>query len=260
MAINIQAKQDVSYLFSSLTTNSSSSSSSILGSSWLSDYASIKNGSYGKLMKAYFAMDSEDSSETSDTSSKKATETTEESKSYAKLQTTSDALKESADALLEKGEKSVFALKEVTSKDESGVETTTEEYDMEGIYKAVNSFVSNYNSVMEAAASSDDERVNGRVEIMANESMLNYKSLNAIGISLNEDGTLALDKETFMKADVSKVENLFQGAGSYGYKVSSHASLINYAADHAASESSSYTASGNYSTLFSSGNLFESWF
>ena len=50
MSINIQAKTDVSYLFSSL----GSGASGVAGSNFLSDYASIKNGSYAKLMKAYY--------------------------------------------------------------------------------------------------------------------------------------------------------------------------------------------------------------
>ena len=50
MSINIQAKTNYSFLFSGL----SSSASNALSGNWLADYASIKNGSYGKLMKAYY--------------------------------------------------------------------------------------------------------------------------------------------------------------------------------------------------------------
>ena len=57
MSINIQAKTNYSFLFSGL----SSSASNALSGNWLADYASIKNGSYGKLMKAYYAKDSGDS-------------------------------------------------------------------------------------------------------------------------------------------------------------------------------------------------------
>ena len=53
MSINIQAKTNYSFLFSGL----SSSASNALSGNWLADYASIKNGSYGKLMKAYYAKD-----------------------------------------------------------------------------------------------------------------------------------------------------------------------------------------------------------
>ena len=49
--MNIHEKQDVSFLFGSL----GSGAASVAGSNFLSDYAAIKNGSYGKLMKAYYA-------------------------------------------------------------------------------------------------------------------------------------------------------------------------------------------------------------
>ena len=48
MSINIQAKPDMSFLLSSL----GSGAAGVAVSNFLSDYASIKNGSYGKLMKA----------------------------------------------------------------------------------------------------------------------------------------------------------------------------------------------------------------
>ena len=86
MAINIQMKQDVSYLFSGLNNNNTSG---ILGSDFLSQYASIKNGSYSRLMRAYF---SECSSDEEKATTDKEISAAEETKSYAKVQTTSDAL------------------------------------------------------------------------------------------------------------------------------------------------------------------------
>ena len=51
MNINVRARTDVSFLFSSL----GSGAAGVGGSNFLSDYASIKNGSYAKLMKAYYS-------------------------------------------------------------------------------------------------------------------------------------------------------------------------------------------------------------
>lgn len=78
MSINIRANTDYSMLFSSLSTkqnisanflgntgNMSDLTSSVLGGSKnsgginLGDYASIKNGSYRKLLKSYFNMKNE---------------------------------------------------------------------------------------------------------------------------------------------------------------------------------------------------------
>ena len=226
MSINIQAKTNYSFLFSGL----SSSASNALSGNWLADYASIKNGSYGKLMKAYYAKDSGDSKTAASTITKKDTATDTAKKALAKVETTTDALKESADALLATGKKDLFTQKDITTKDENGVESTTKGYDTDAIYSAVNSLVS-------------DTTVNNRTESLGNTTIANSKQLAKIGITMKNDGTLSLDKDTFMKADMSTVKSLFQGNGSYGYRVSAQSSMINFAADHASTRSSLYTGS-----------------
>lgn len=255
MSINIQAKADVSYLFSSL----GSGAAGVANSNFLSDYASIKNGSYAKLMKAYYSECAGDSVKSVVKSNKTASTamTSEESRAYAKVQTNSDALKEAADALLSK---SLFEKKDITTTDENGAETTVKGYDADAIYKAVNSFVTSYNSVISATGETDNSTVARRVTNMTNETASNQKALSNMGISVNKDGTLSLDKDTFMKADMTKVKSLFNGSGSYGYQVSAQASLINYAADNAISKGSSYSVNGSYSYGFSNGNLFNTYF
>lgn len=255
MSINIQAKADVSFLFSSL----GSGASGVAGSNFLSDYASIKNGSYAKLMKAYYSESSSDSVKSVAKKNNMVSRalSSEESKAYAKVQKETDALKEAADALLGK---SLFEKKDITTKDENGVENTVQDYDKNAIYKAVNDFVSNYNSVLKAVEDTDNSTVERRVASMTNGTVSHEKSLSRIGISVNVDGTLSLDKDAFMKADMSKVKSLFNGNGSYGYQVSAQASLINYAADHAASRGSAYGVNGSYSSSFNNGNLFNNYF
>ena len=88
MSINIQAKTNYSFLFSGL----SSSASNALSGNWLADYASIKNGSYGKLMKAYYAKDSGDSKTAASPITMKDTATATAKKALAKVETTTDAL------------------------------------------------------------------------------------------------------------------------------------------------------------------------
>lgn len=257
MSVNIQVKQDFSYLFSSL----GSGAAGVSGSNFLSDYASIKNGSYAKLMKAYYGGNTNDSVNAiakKQSSSSKLTEA--ESKEYAQVQTASDALKDSADALLATGSKSLFKQIDITTKDEDGNETTEKGYDVESIYNAVNNFVKNYNSVINAAGETDSSTVLRRTANMLNSTTAHLKSLLAIGISVNADSTLSIDKDAFMKADMNKVKSLFNGNGSYAYNVSAQASLINYAADRELSRGTSYTFNGSYSANFSNGNLFSSYF
>lgn len=257
MSINIQAKSDVSYLFSSL----GSGAAGVAGSNLLADYASIKNGSYAKLMKAYYSENASDTVKSVAKSSKDSVSgnylSKEESGKYAQVQTTSDALKEAADALLDK---SLFEQKAVTVKNDDRTETVSKAYDTEKIYKAVDSFVSNYNSVVKAAAETEDASISRRASNMVNTSLSNSKALSSLGITFGEDGTLSLNKDTFMKADMTKVKSLFYENGSYGYQVSAQASLINYAADNVINKGNTYTVNGSYTANFSNGNLFSTYF
>lgn len=253
MGINIQAKTDYSYLFSGLGNGSSTGATS----NFLADYASIKNGSYSKLMKAYYSESSNDSVKGLVNNSKvsQADKTV-----LNKVQTTTDALKESADILLENGSKSVFARKDITTTDENGEKTTAKGYDVDAIYKAVNSFVEDYNAVINAVNDSDNDTVISRTESLVNSSIANHKLLNKIGITINDDSTLSVDKDTFEKADMNTVKTLFNGNGSYGYRASAQASLINFAAERAASQNSIYTVGGTLNNTYNSGTLFDSWF
>lgn len=255
MGINIQAKQDITYLFSSL----GSGAANVASSNFLGEYAAIKNGSYGKLMKAYYGGNSSDEVKKLANSNRNSSLNSEESKNVAKIQTATDALKESADALLESGSKSVFAQKDITTTDANGVETTKKGYDTEAIYKAVDSFVTNYNSVIGAVENTDDKSIINRTTNMVNSSISNVKYLNQLGITINADSTLSVDKDTFLKADMSKAKSLFNGNGSYGYRMSAQASLINYSADRLAAGGSTYNFMGSYNNN-SNGNLFNGYF
>lgn len=256
MGINITAKTDYSFLFSGLKTGSSSGANL----NFLSDYASIKNGSYGKLMKAYYNETGSSAVNKLASSSNKNTITKTEKTALTKVQTATDALKESADVLLENGRKSVFAQKDITTKDENGVETTAKGYDTAAIYKAVNDFVSNYNSVINAANDSENDTIIAKASSLATSTYVNSNLLSKIGITMNEDSTLSIDKDTFMKADMNTVKSVFNGNGSYGYRASAQASLINFAADREASRSNTYTLNGTLNTTYNSGNLFDSIF
>ena len=114
----------------------------------------------------------------------------------------------------------------------------------------------NYNSVMAAVDDVSDTTVNNRTESLGNTTIANSKQLAKIGITMKNDGTLSLDKDTFMKADMNTVKNLFQGNGSYGYRVSAQSSMINFAADHASTRSSLYTGTAGYTGTYNAGNLF----
>ena len=257
MAINIQAKTDYSYLFSSLTSNKSGGTNL----NFLSDYAAIKNGSYAKLLKAYYNSDSNDAVKGIAGSKTASTSVTDaDKKALTKVQTSADALKESADVLMNVGEDSVFNKKSVTSKDENGVETTTKEYDTDKIYKAVKSFVDDYNSVINAVDDAGNDKVTNRAVSMANATGSNENLLGKMGITINEDATLSIDEKTFKAADMTTVKSLFNGTGSFGYRISAQASMIDFAADSEASKNNTYTVNATLDTTGSVGNLFSTYF
>lgn len=258
MAINLQMKTDYSYLFSGLSANKSGGSANL---NFLSDYAAIKNGSYGKLMKAYYNSDkASDSVNSLASKSNNKTATEEAKKKLTKVENATDALKESADALLKTGKDSLFNKKEITTKDENGVETTKEGYDVDAIYKAVNSFVTDYNDVISAVDNSNNERVVDKAVSMANATVSNANLLKKIGITINEDSTLSIDKDAFAKADMNTVKTLFNGTGTYGYRVSAHASMINFTAGNESTKVGIYNTRGAVTDTYSSGSLFDTIF
>ena len=243
MSISIQAKTDYSYLFSGLST--SSGSSSVGNLNFLSDYAAIKNGSYGKLMKAYYAETDGTSTKSQVSSLVNKTNSTskDDTKTLANVESSTDALKESADKLLEKGSKSVWA-----------------EEDMEKIYSAVSDLVKDYNSVLDTMDDVNSTSILSRAKNLTQNTAINEKLLAKVGVTINEDNSLAIDKEAFMEADLATVKSVFTGNSSFAYRVATYASFMNYAAEQEADKAATYTVDGTYGNTYSSGSLFDSLF
>ena len=233
MSISISAKNDYSYLFSSM--NKASSSGSVADMSWLGDYASIKSGSYGKLLKAYYAKDSDSDpkSAVSKIASDKLTQD-ENTKTYTKAASGADALQKSI----------------------ASVGDLADDADDEAVYNAVNSFVKSYNDVVDSASATTDSSITNRLTAIETTSGSYEKKLNSIGISIRNDGTLKLDKDTFMAADKSTVKELFDKRGSYGSNVNVSAAMIQSTANFDATRGTTYTAAGSYSSF--TGSLWDS--
>lgn len=252
--INVNARQDYSYLFQSMTTSRGNSLGNL---NFLSDYASIKNGSYGKLMKAYYAKDAADktASEGKDTETKKNSISTaaDSAKTLSEIEKAADAMKESADSLLVKGSKSVFRKKNEKA-------TVSEEYDTDAIYKAVSGFVTDYNDLLSKISAASSKNLQSKADTLAAVTSANAKLLSRVGITVNSDSSLSLDEEAFKKSDMGTVKNLFGTTGAYGYKVSAQASMIDYTAAKESTRSNTYTANGTYSNVYSAGNILNSFF
>lgn len=253
--ISMYDSSSVSTLFSSLGS-SKSTGSGLFGIN-LSEYASIRSGSYGKLMRSYFSMDSTKGTSKSDDSTKNTiedlattTSTSKDStKTLAAIESDAKELTDSAKALYTRGNNKVF------TKDSGG------SYDTDKIYKAVKRFADDYNSMLDTAGKSSTNRISRSVSSMKNETSYNEKPLKEIGITVDEKtGRLSVDETTFKSADTEKIKNLFNGTGSYAYSVATKAAMTESYAKSEAAKSNTYTKNGTYNYNYNSGNIFTDMF
>jgi len=235
MSLTVKSGTDLSTLFSSISTSEQGSSNI------LADYASIKNGSYGKLVKAYYSKKSEETSK-SDGDVKSTDETVSKNATSLKL---------AADALTD--DKSLFTKSKVT-KDENGNET--KDYDWDSITSKVQSFVDAYNDTVKQAANSDSTGVLRATLNMTKSTGANSGMLSSAGISVNSDNTLSLDKDKLKSAQVTDLKSLFQGVGSFAYNVGTSASTV---AMRAATSAATYTSAGSYSGLTSVSSVLDAY-
>lgn len=253
--ISMYDSSSVSTLFSSLGS-SKSTGSGLFGIN-LSEYASIRSGSYGKLMRSYFSMDSTKGTSKSDDSTKNTiedlattTSTSKDStKTLAAIESDAKELTDSAKALYTRSNNKVF------TKDSGG------SYDTDKIYKAVKRFTDDYNSMLDTAGKSSTNRISRSVSSMKNETSYNEKPLKEIGITVDEKtGRLSVDETTFKSADTEKIKNLFNGTGSYAYSVATKAAMTESYAKSEAAKSNTYTKNGTYNYNYNSGNIFTDMF
>lgn len=253
--------------FGSFFSTSGSSSSSGM-SNFLSDYASIKNGSYGKLLKSYYKKANNSSS----SSSAKRTSTTvddilrekmqrerkvetAESKAYTKVKSTTSDLKKAVDKI--SNSKTLFEEKLLTSVDENGVETKEFGYDKNAIYNALNDFVKSYNSVLTAANSTGSSSITSRMDSMVKATYDNRDGLKELGITIKADNTLSIDKDAFMKADMGKVQNIFKDK-SYNNVLDANADMMRDNANYEQLRANTYTYDGTFDSTYNSGKSYSS--
>ena len=228
MAYNVNT--DYSFLFG--TTQLSSSS----GSFSLSDYVAIKNGSYGKLLKAYYAKQDADKASSGGDTVQKST----------LMKSGADALKKSADAL---NNADLWKKKNIKKKDEkTGEEIEAYDYDWDAISKAMKSFVEDYNEVVEQAGDSNSKDVLRNAVWMTGMIESNENILSKIGITVGKGNKLELDEEALKKAGISSFKALFMGHNSFADKVSMKAKSISNAA---ARYTGTYKSNGTYDSSLS---------
>ena len=197
----------------------------------LGDYASIKNGSYKKLLKAYYK---EQDNKTSKVDSKDAKT---EKKQNEQMSSTASDLNTAARKLMDSK-----LLAEKT--DEQGNKTI----DRDNLVKNMKSFVESYNNTLDEAVKSDNNSVLRSAVWTTNMMKKNSGILEDAGIKIGEDNKLTLDEDKLRKADTSVLNTLTQGHSSLIGRVAQKASSIATSASNAAG---SYTRSASPNTAVS---------
>ena len=153
----------------------------------------------------------------------------------------------SAAALKKDGEALASAELFAKVKDKDGNETDA--YDIDKIFSTAKSFVNNYNSMFDAAESSSNSGVLANLSYIRERTKSNMNTLEEFGFSVDKDGRMKLDEETFKKSDMSMVQKFFK---DYGSSIATNASLVDYYTTTKANAASGYTAAGAYNVQGSS--------
>lgn len=226
------------------------------------DYASIRSGTYKKLLNSYYSQTKANSS----TTAGKKTDAWNKWNTYTNPALTSvkkeaDELTASARALTSQGSTSLFKEKYTTTTDEkTGVKTTTKGYDTDAIAKAVNTFVSEYNSAVKAGSESTNSNVARNTSYMTQQTRIYARSLSEVGITIGKDNTLSVDSDKLKGANIDTLKRVFNGTTSFASQTASRSSSISQAATRAASSAYTYNNTGKYSNYYNNYYSAYNWY
>lgn len=208
-------------------------------------YGSLKSNN--RVLKSYYRQIGRNNNTNSTNNTVNSNVNASNNKDAAKsLVDASKSLKDDAIALAEKGRKSIFKT------DAEG------KYDMDAISSAVSDFVGSYNSTRSAVINSGNSRAIQTAVSMVSSTASMEKSLNKVGITINNDNSLAFDSDKFKESDMSTIESLFNGTGSYAYGVANKASqLESYATIDAARNANMFSGYSGYSGT--RGSIIDMW-
>ena len=152
---------------------------------------------------------------------------------YEKLKDAAEKLEQRADKLNETGDKSVYAKAKASG-------------DTSELCNEIEKLVSGYNELLDKMAK-DTGSMNRFYQSSLKEAVKENKNgLSAIGITIDKNSRMVVDKEKLKAADVDKVESIFGAAGTLSSKLNLIAGKV---ADNAQanmkSASSQYNAAGN---------------
>lgn len=252
MTVSGMNSQSASTLFSGLSSGGGLYSS-------LSDYNSIRSGSYGKLLSSYYNQTGSQSVSSNNAKSSVANDHTsrgyrerylreQEMKNNASSssQSSSAVTAQNSNAKVASGANSMVSSIDKLNESDTFKTGADGNYNVNDIYKAVKSYVDSYNDVIDASKKTNVSGVSSNVSSMTNVSNMYSDSLAKIGITIGDDKKLNLDETMFKQSDMSKVKETF-GRSNYGYSIRTNAYMANYYAKQAQNSSTTYGSNGSYS-------------
>ena len=204
------------------------------------DYAAIKNGSYGKLVRSYYQ------------GTAREVESQKAATAYNKTGNTNNTAKASSASEIDK-----TGLGQIR-KDADQLKTSTEALGSADLWKtkdnaaiagAVKDFAGDYNKVIDQASKVNSKEISQDIKSIKSMTDMFSKVLGKIGVSVGDDGKLSVDEEALKKADSATVRSLFEGNGTYGSQIADKANGISRDADM---NSSLYSADATASSVISS--------
>lgn len=208
-------------------------SSSGFGSINFSDYAAIRNGSYHRMLKSYYAQQK-------DTQTKKNNKTTNnntttrwndysDSTGLKRMKTEASSLKSAAEAV---GKSDLW-------------KQTDGKYDMDKITSAIKDFAKQYNNTLDQEGKVSSNEVSRQTGFMKSMTNTMSDALSKVGVTVGSDGKLSVDEEKLKSADIKNVKSLFSGSYSYASQIAGKAAGI---ASAAVRSTSLYSNTGSWST------------
>lgn len=215
--------------YSSLFGSVSGKNSSIEAGFNFLDLATIRNGSYKKLIKAQYAKNKE----------------TGNRDRQASLDSNRFTVSKTADKKLQDG---VSSLKESVKKLDSQDlwKKQDGEYNVENITGAIKDFAKEYNNVIDQVDQNSSSEVSNSGRWMKSLTNTMKGSLDKVGVRVEENGKLTVDEEALKKSDMKSVKAMFNGTYSYANQTARKAGSVVSASIRGGSV---YSGNGRYATV-----------
>lgn len=215
--------------------NSTNTSNDIF--SLAKDFSLMRTSGYRSLVSSYY---NKAATSLNTQVSKPKEEESSINVDYREVKEDAITLANTASSLYTTGDKSLFKV------DSEG------NYNTKELYKAVSSFVKDYNSAITSANESDNMALKNIANTMISTTSAYANTFKDVGITIKEDHSLAIDEKKFMDSEMSKVKSLFNSTASYGYQIGAQAMSLSSTSVLQSTYGSNGAHQYSYGAIFSS--------